>query len=212
MLKLLNKVKVIYKKYHAGQDIPVFDHVSKRKLTKYYTRETMAAAVALGELYGEQRPSADTPFFYSTGELEFMDYFREVCNNFRKTSSKCFFGRRAANSFSGAYFIEKVMPRLSPLSQFKIMRNMPHCLIALEYGLKGENALFLDSLQGLLYSAKMCEYDGPLLIGAGKLYADGGAESGFAEILPGELDDLPLASPEDDPLAFFKRISQSLCV
>jgi|GEM_PF-651037 len=204
MLKLLNKVKVIYKKYHAGQDIPVFDHVSKRKLTKYYTRETMAAAVALGELYGEQRPSADTPFFYSTGELEFMDYFREVCNNFSEDEQQM--------SFSGAYFIEKVMPRLSPLSQFKIMRNMPHCLIALEYGLKGENALFLDSLQGLLYSAKMCEYDGPLLIGAGKLYADGGAESGFAEILPGELDDLPLASPEDDPLAFFKRISQSLCV
>ncbi len=204
MLKLLNKVKVIYKKYHAGQDIPVFDHVSKRKLTKYYTRETMAAAVALGELYGEQRPSADTPFFYSTGELEFMDYFREVCNNFSEDEQQM--------PFSGAYFIEKVMPRLSPLSQFKIMRNMPHCLIALEYGLKGENALFLDSLQGLLYSAKMCEYDGPLLIGAGKLYADGGAESGFAEILPGELDDLPLTSPEDDPLAFFKRISQSLCV
>ena len=204
MLKLLNKVKVIYKKYHAGQDIPVFDHVSKRKLTKYYTRETMAAAVALGELYGEQRPSADTPFFYSTGELEFMDYFREVCNNFSEDEQQM--------PFSGTYFIEKVMPRLSPLSQFKIMRNMPHCLIALEYGLKGENALFLDSLQGLLYSAKMCEYDGPLLIGAGKLYADGGAESGFAEILPGELDDLPLASPEDDPLAFFKRISQSLCV
>ena len=204
MLKLLNKVKVIYKKYHAGQDIPVFDHVSKRKLTKYYTRETMAAAVALGELYGEQRPSADTPFFFSTGELEFMDYFREVCNNFSEDEQQM--------PFSGAYFIEKVMPRLSPLSQFKIMRNMPHCLIALEYGLKGENALFLDSLQGLLYSAKMCEYDGPLLIGAGKLYADGGAESGFAEILPGELDDLPLASPEDDPLAFFKRISQSLCV
>ncbi len=204
MLKLLNKVKVIYKKYHAGQDIPVFDHVSKRKLTKYYTRETMAAAVALGELYGEQRPSADTPFFFSTGELEFMDYFREVCNNFSEDEQQM--------PFSGAYFIEKVMPRLSPLSQFKIMRNMPHCLIALEYGLKGENALFLDSLQGLLYSAKMCEYDGPLLIGAGKLYADGGAESGFAEILPGELDDLPLTSPEDDPLAFFKRISQSLCV
>ena len=182
----------------------MLDHVNKRKLTKYFTRETMAAAVALGELYGEQRPSADTPFFYSTGELEFMDYFREVCNNFSEDEQQM--------TFSGAYFIEKVMPRLSPLSQFKIMRNMPHCLISMEYGLKGENALFLNSLQGLLYSAKMCEHDGPLLIGAGKLYADGGAESGFAEILPVELDDLSLASPEDDPLAFFKLMSQSLCV
>lgn len=197
-------MKVIYKRYHAVQDIPVFDHVNKRKLTKYYTRETMAAAVALGELYGEQRPSADTPFFYSTGELEFMDYFREVCNNFSEDEQQM--------PFSGAYFIEKVMPRLSPLSQFKLMRNMPHCLISLEYGLKGENALFLDSLQGVLCSAKMCEHEGPVLIGAGKLYADGGAESGFAEILPEELDELPMASPEDDPLAFFKRRSQLLWV
>ncbi len=192
-------MKVIYKKYAAGQDIPVFDYVTKRKLTKYHTRETMAAMVAMGELYRDQKPPSDTPFFYSTGELEYLDYYRVL--------SMSFTDEERNTPFSGSFVVEKAMPRMSPIDQFKIMRNMSQCLISMEYGLKGDNALFLDSLQGLLLAAKISRHDGPVLIGAGKLYADGSTECGFAEIMPDDLDNLPLVSPDEDPLVFFKQNS-----
>jgi hypothetical protein len=196
-------LKLVYKYYASGEEIPFLPHIKNRKLVKYYTRETMAAMVALGELCEGSVLPADTPFFYSSGELKLMDYFKEVCDLFT--------GEEQQLAFSGSYFIEKVMPRLSPLSQFKIMRNMCYFLCSFELGLKGENALFLDSLQGLLYSARFCEYQGPALIGAGNLYADGASECGFALVSTEELDALTgTANAYDEPLAFFKHLYNRL--
>ncbi len=193
-------MKVVYKKFAANQNIPVFDYVTKRKLTKYHSRETMAAMVVMGELYKDQKPPSDMPFFYSTGELEYLNYYSEISMSFTEEEQNI--------PFSGSFVIEKAMPRMSPVDQFKIMRNMTQCLISMEYGLKGDNALFLDSLQGLLLAAKIGEYVGPVLIGAGKLYADGSTECGFAEMLPDDLANLSLVSPDDDPLVFFKQNSK----
>ena len=193
-------MKVIYKKYAANQDIPVFDYVTKRKLTKYHTRETMAAMVAMGELYKDQKPPADMPFFYSTGELEYLDYYRQLSLSFTEEERN--------TPFTGSFAVEKAMPRMSPLDQFKIMRNMTQCLISMEYGLKGDNALFLDSLQGLLLAVKISDYNDPVLIGAGKLYSDGSTECGFAEMLSDELTNFSLVLPDDDPLEFFRQNSQ----
>src|SRR5690554_4193681 len=72
-------MRIIYKKYLPKEDIPVYDFVRKRKLVKYYTRETMAAVVCTGLLLKGQEVSEETPFFFSNSESEMMDYYRDAC-------------------------------------------------------------------------------------------------------------------------------------
>jgi len=188
-------MRIVYKKYLPSEDIPVYDYVRQRKLVKYYTRETMAAVVAAGELFRGIEISPEMPFFYSTGETEMMDFYKEACVVYARRNTV----------FSSARFMEDVVPSISPLSQFKMMRNMTHCFVSIEYGLKGDNAALMGSVSGLLYSALLSETEGPVLIGAGKLHADGCAESGFAEVFPSELTGHSLLGSPEEAIVFFRN-------
>ena len=75
-------MKIVYKKYTASDEIPVYDYVHQRKLVKYYTRETMAAVVAAAELLAGCEVRNDMPFFYSTGETEVMEFYTGSCKTY----------------------------------------------------------------------------------------------------------------------------------
>ena len=187
-------MKTVYKSYSPSDDIPVYDVVVHRKLVKYYTRETMAAVVAAHELLAEVAVENDMPFFYSSGETAFMEFYTTACKTYSERNCV----------FATDRFIEDVVPTISPLSQFKMMRNMTHCFVAMEHGLKGDNAALLYSASGLLYSARMCGYNGLVLMGAGKLYADGAVECGVALVHPSELENHPLLGSTAEAISFFQ--------
>lgn len=188
-------MRVIYTKYLSGEDIPVYDFAKKRKLVKYYTRETMAAIVAVSKLYEGLTVGQDMPFFYSTGEVEMLQFYRSIATQYATVQSE----------FSSLGFIEHILPTISPLEQFKMMRNMTACFVSIENGLKGDNAVLLSSASGLLYSALFAQTDGPVLIGTGKQYADGTVECGFAEIFRSEIENHPMLNSSGDAITLFKN-------
>jgi hypothetical protein len=106
--------------------------------------------------------------------------------------------------FRSTWFVENVAVLISPLERFKTMRNTTACLVAIENGLKGDNGVLLASASGLLYSAMFTETEGTVLIGAGKLYADGTVECGFAEGLPAEFATHPLLDSPGDAIEIFQ--------
>ena len=172
----------------------MYEYARNRKLVKYYTRETMAAVVAVARLFEGTAPDADMPFFYSSGETEIVDFYRDIGEKFVNEE----------NDFSSLWFVEEVSRSISPLERFKTMRNTTTCLVAIENGLKGDNGVFLTSASGLLYSALLTETEGTVLIGAGKLHADGTVECGFAEGLPAEFMGHPLLDTMSDAIEIFK--------
>ena len=186
---------VIYRKYCPGEEIPVYDFVKKRKLVKYYTRETMAAVVCAGTLLRDKNIESSTPFFYSTADTEMMDFYKQACEVFSDSNKP----------FSSLEFIQTAVPSISPLSHFKMMRNMVHCFISIEHDLKGANAALLGSASGLLYSALLAETTGTVLIGAGKLHFDDTAEAGFALLTTSELTGHPMLDSREDAIAFFRE-------
>jgi hypothetical protein len=192
-------MNTIYHKYLPQEEIPVFDYVSKRKLVKYYTRDTMAALVCMGQLFKEKRPSPETPFFFSTGENEMMDIYKEVCRTFAEKKIE----------FTPPQFIEKGIPTISPVSNFKMMRNMAHCFISIEYGLKGDNAALLGSISGLLTSALLSEGDGPIIVGASKLHADNTAEAGISLLTSREVEGHPMLNSQEESISFFRKHKKS---
>ncbi len=187
-------MRSIHRIYLPDEDIPIYDYVKNRKLVKYYTRETMAAVIAVSQLFEGHPIPSDMPFFYSTGETETLDFYRKICSEYSQISEE----------FSSLGFIENIVPMISPIQQFKMMRNTTSCFLSIEYGLKGDNALLLASASGLLYSAMFAETKGSVLIGSGKLYADGTVECGFAEVLPYEIENHPMLNSTDDAIALFK--------
>lgn len=187
-------MRVIHHIYSPSEDIPIYDFVRNRKLVKYYTRETMAAVIAVSKLFEGQTIPSDMPFFYSTGETEMLDFYVNICSQYSQKHDE----------FSSLGFIENIVPMISPIQQFKMMRNTTSCFVSIEHGLKGDNALLLSSASGLLYMAIFAETEGPVLIGAGKLYADGSVECGFAELMPSEIVNHPMLNSTDDAIVFFK--------
>lgn len=188
-------MEIIYKRYLPSEEIPVYDHVSRRKLVKYYTRDTMAAVVCMGLLYKDQKPASDTPFYFSTSETQMLDYYKDACKVFDQNNIP----------FSSFHFIEKAVPAISPLSHFKTMRNMAHCFISIEYGLKGDNAALLGPASGLLACAMLSDYNGAVIIGAAKLHADGTAEAGIAKITPREAALEPMLGSNQEAIMFFRK-------
>ena len=188
-------MRVIYRKYLPGEDIPAADYFSRRKLVKYFSRETMAAVVCIGELLKGEVPSPETPFFFSCGETEMMDIYKEACMVFDKGELK----------FDSSMFLERAITVISPLSHFKMMRNMAHCFISIEYGLKGDNAAVMGSVSGLLVPAMLSSGDGEILIGAGKLHANGTAEAGFALVRAEELKNHSMLESDSEAICFFRE-------
>lgn len=187
-------MRVIYKIYESSEQIPVYDYISRRKLVKYFTRETMVAMVCAGELLKERKPLPETPFFYSSSELEMMDIYNEACSAFDSDS----------HNFTSSGFMERALPVISPLSHFKSMRNMTHCFISIEHGFKGDNASLIGSASGLLLCAMLSTTARNIIIGAGKLHADGTAEAGFAEVTSSELAGNKFLESNEDAISFFR--------
>jgi hypothetical protein len=194
-------MRVIHRVYLPNEDIPVYNFAKNRKLVKYYTRETMAAVVAVSQLFEGQSIPSDMPFYYSTGETEMLDFYQGICIQYAQIKDE----------FSSLGFIENIVPTISPLQQFKMMRNTTSCFVSIENGLKGDNAVLLSSASGLLYLATLAETEGPVLIGAGKLYADGTVECGFAEVMPCEIACHPMLNSLDDAIDLFRTPLFSSC-
>jgi len=190
-------MRVIHRIYLPNEEIPVYDFAKNRKLVKYYTRETMAAVVAVSQLFEGREIPSDMPFYYSTEETEMLDFYKNICSQYAHIKDE----------FSSLGFIENVVPTISPLQQFKMMRNTTSCFVSIENGLKGDNAVLLSSASGLLYMAMFAETNGSVLIGAGKLYADGTAECGFAELMSDEIANHPMLNSTDDAITLFRTLS-----
>lgn len=169
-------MKSIYKVYKPGEEIPFRQFVRYPKLVKYYTRETMAAMATLGEFIQEGvHISNELPFYYSSEETEMLDEYEGVFEKFALMDG----------AFSPATYVKEIVPTFSPISQFKMMRNMTHSLLSIEYGLKGDNATLLcASVASLQEIAISLEQDGPVLIGAGRLLPGGHVEVGFSWLQP----------------------------
>ena len=171
-------MKMIYKKFELNQEIPVRNVLKNKKLIKYFNRETANGIVCLSELLMNIDIDPETPFFYETGLVEYEDF---GLNNITKTCIE-------NGKFSQKAFVEKGMSSISPLTQFKILLNMPLCFFSIENNLIADNAVIYSSATGLLTHAYLAETDRDILLGSGKVNSDGSVESGFMLIKSEELN------------------------
>lgn len=162
-------MKWMYKKYSLHEDIPVREVLHNKKLVKYFNRETALGIVCLAELLEGETVPSDTPVYYDTGLVEYeefgLDTIVENCARDGKYSQEA--------------FVNRGMSVISPMTQFKILLNMPLCFISIENDLTGDNAVTYASANGLFTHARLADTDGMVVIGAGKVNADGAVESGF---------------------------------
>ena len=163
-------MKIVYKKYRFDEDIPVRSILKNKRLVKYFNRETSAGMVCLAELLAGMEIDTETAIYYDTGLIEYEDFGLDLIVKASEELGK----------FSQEAFIEKGMSSISPLTQFKILLNMPLCFFSIENNLTGDNAVVYSSASGLLNHALLSDSDGNILLGAGKVNADGSVESGFA--------------------------------
>ena len=81
---------------------------------------------------------------------------------------------------------------------------MTLCFISIEYGLQGDNAAVYSSAQGLVMNALYASYTENVIIGAGKIYANGLVESGFARVSKKELENMITSDFEMEAITLFK--------
>ncbi|MCR4860982.1 MAG: hypothetical protein K5910_10015 [Bacteroidales bacterium] len=184
-------MKSVYLHYSPKEEIPARPCIRKRKLVKYYTRETSAAVLAVNRLLdGKSLPSA-TPFYYASADSENFECFREV---FVKLNAA------GIRKFDAARYLSYA----PPTAQFKIMRNMVPCFISIEQGLTGDNNVIVDSASALLYAGLTAPGAGPVLLGAGYLHADDSVEVGFCLANPEEFANHPLLGTDAAAIEIFK--------
>lgn len=184
-------MKTVYLHYSPEEAIPALPCIRKRKLVKYYTRETLAAVLAVSRLREEDDLPADTPFYYASADTENFECFREV---FVKLNEEGIHGFNAARYLSFA----------PPTAQFKMMRNMVSCFVSMENDLTGDNNVFVDSASALLYAALTAPGSGPVLIGGGYLHNDDSVEVGFALGRPEEFAGHPLLGSDARAIQIFR--------
>ncbi|MCP4218232.1 MAG: beta-ketoacyl-[acyl-carrier-protein] synthase family protein [bacterium] len=187
--------------YAPTDTIPVKTFLKHKKAAKYFNRETAAAVVCLGRLLEETSLAPDTPFYYAKGLVEYEEYGLEsIVDNCRDEKGK----------FSTDNFVNKAMASLSPLTQFKVLFNMPLSFTAIEYGLTGDNAVLYASAGGLLSHALHAPEGLPVLLGTAVVYADGSVEAGFSLGYKEEYEALHLPEPDSDAIEFFRHLHHSL--
>ncbi len=170
-------MKTNYIEFKPEDKIPARQFLKNKKLVKYFNRETAAGIVCLAELLAETQLEESIPFYYETGLVEYEDFgldnIVEVCEE--------------EGEFSQKAFVEKGMSSISPLTQFKILLNMPASFISIDNDITGDNAIIYSSASGLLLQALNSNSDSSILLGSGKVKADGTIASGFALIEKEEL-------------------------
>jgi hypothetical protein len=193
-------MRVIFEVYTLQDEIPVKEYVKKRKLIKYFNRETSAAITGLAKLLKGQPLDPYTPFYYSRGWVEYEDIgLGKIVD--ASTNKK--------GKFSTAEFVEKGLSGISPLTQFKILYNMPLSFISIEHQLKGDNAIIYNSARGFILQALYAPEEGPVLLGAGRVYPDGRLETGFALIEKKEIRDHLVNNKFNEAIDIFRYLNET---
>jgi hypothetical protein len=187
-------MKAVFDIYPCGAPIPVQQHVRNRKLVKYFNRETAAAVVACSKLLQGLQLEQDTPFYYETGVMEFEDLGLNAIADASLDSQGC---------FSQRLFVEKGTRAVPPLTQFKALYNMPLSFVAIDHGLTGDNAVVYACARSLLLQGLHAPGELPVLLGSGKVCADGTVKSGFALLDRAELAALPLSLSRGEAIDLF---------
>lgn len=184
-----------FSKFALGETIPVFDYLKDRKLAKYFSRETAAAIVCLGKLLADVEIPSGIPVYYATGIAEYEEY---GLPGIARTSTD------STGRFSPELFIRKGFAEVPPITQFKLLCNMPLCFISLNYGLNGDNAVIYSAASALLCQALSAPVEFPILLGAGKSRADGSVESGFAVASKDEISSSQFLSSSVEAVEIFR--------
>lgn len=191
---------LVYRRFAAGEEIPVERYLRNRKMKKYFNGETAAAVLCMGELLSKASVDvATTPLFYATGILEYEDYgLAGIVDKSRDNDGH----------YSPRLFLEHGLTNVSPLNQFKILHNMPVSFISIVFGFTSDNSSLYSSAIGLVVSARTAQTGGGIIIGAGKGYRDGSVECGFALISQNEIDSLPVEDPDGEAVFIFRRLAE----
>jgi len=188
-------MKAVFEQYSLQDEIPVRNYLKKKKLAKYFNRESAAAIVCAGKMLDGMNLPSSTPFYYARGVVEFEDYGLE------KIVSSC---KDENGNFSQERFATDGISSISPLTQFKILYNMPACFVSIEHNLTGDNAVIYASAEGLLACALTAQQEEEILLGAGKVYADGSVVAGFALVSKEEAAASPFLRSQEEAIEIFR--------
>lgn len=151
----------------SQEPIPLKEYLRQKKWAKYYDRRSSAALVTIARLLSGKRLEARTPIHWALGDLEFQDYGLE-------TIREC--SRSPQGEWDAERFAREGMISVSPLTQFKVLYNMPLCLAAMELDLVGENSVTHGLDEGMLASAAASRWEGEMILGAIRCLPDGGID------------------------------------
>jgi hypothetical protein len=176
-------MKILFDAYCADAPIPVQRHLRNRKLVKYFNRETAAAVVCAARLLEGESLDPTTPFYYESGVMAYENLgLDEIARESVDVEGR----------FSQTGFAQRGARAVPPLTQFKALYNMPLSFVAIEQGLTGDNGVVYASARALLELALCAPVSDLVLLGCGKMQADGQVECGFALIDPRSLAKTPL--------------------
>lgn len=178
----------VFRHFPGDVEIPVREHLKNRKLSKYFNRETAALVTCAAILLAGREIPAVTPFAYAMGQVEHEDYGLQTLGD----------GSRGSNDkFCHDTFIATGIANVSPLTQFKVLYNMPLCFVSIEHGLIGENAILYGTATSDVRSQVECmEPAGKVLLGAGHIHHDGSVDVGIA-LLEGDASLIPWETDAD---------------
>lgn len=188
-------MKIVFDEYIADSLIPAQDYLKNKKLFKYFNREASAAIICAAKLLQESSVEPHTPFYYETGRIEYEDLGLERIAQASLDEH---------GHFSQRLFIEKGTKAVLPLTQFKALYNMPLSLVAIEFGLVGDNAVIYASARGLLIQALNAPVETGILLGAGKVHRDGKVEVGFALVEKKEIRNSPFLTSDEEGIEIFR--------
>lgn len=188
-------MRVAFNSYSLEEEIPVRSYLKKRKLVKYFNRETAAAIVCLGQLLKGETLAPDTPFYYAKGLVEYEDI---GLGKLVEASSD------DSGRFSQENFVSRGMSSISPLTQFKVLYNMPLSFVAIEHNLTGDNSVIYSSADGLLLQALHGPPGVPILLGADRVYKDGMVATGFALAKKEEIQKKKFPQPAGEAIEIFR--------
>jgi len=181
--------------FAPGEQIPARDYLKDRKLEKYFSRETASAVVSMGRLRERAPFDGRMPVYYATGIGKFEDFnLAEMMGESRGPDGR----------FSPEAFLSRGIINVSPLTQFKILSNMPLCLVSIAFGLRGDNAAVYSYADGLMLQALYGPNEYPVVVGAGKVYADGRVESGFALVSRDDVEAAPFRGSRDEAIEIIR--------
>lgn len=172
-------------RWGGGETIPLKECLRQKKWAKYFDRRSGAALVSIHRLLAGRDLPENASIHWALGDLEFQDYGLE---SIRQAS------RGGDGAWDSILFAREGMTAVSPLTQFKVLYNMPLCLSAMELGLTGDNTVVHGLDEGLLLNAAAAPPGIPVLLGAIRCLPDGGLESAVALALP---EEIPLQRTSD---------------